>query len=86
MKGLMLGQTRHQIILRNHLEAFGTRVEYGTTLLGLEQNEEGVTAELSKPDDASPSTKATFAYVVGADGARSMTSILSSKFSSHVYT
>ena len=68
----MLGQEQHQAIIQEHIEALSGRVEFNTTLLGLEQDEDGVTAEISTAkDDQVTTEKARFAYVVGADGARS---------------
>ena len=65
-------QWQHQAILRKHIEALGGYVELGTALVGFEQDENGVTVELSKSIDGQVKTeRAKFAYVVGTDGAHS---------------
>ncbi|EJD01753.1 uncharacterized protein FOMMEDRAFT_126912 [Fomitiporia mediterranea MF3/22] len=72
-RAVMLGQCIHQQIIRKHLEALGCQVELGTTLSGLEQSEDGVTVRLTKTTTNGEQVEETakFAYVVGADGARS---------------
>ena len=68
----MIGQWEHQAILRKHIETLGGHVELGTALVGFEQDDDGVTVELSKDIDGRvKSEKARFTYVIGADGARS---------------
>ncbi|KAH8110160.1 FAD binding domain-containing protein [Phellopilus nigrolimitatus] len=70
--GVMLGQWRHQAILRAHIEALGGTVELGTALVGIEQDESGATAEIVRTvDGAQIEEKTKYAYIVGADGARS---------------
>lgn len=72
MEGALLGQWEHQAILRKHIEMLGGRVELGTALVGLEQDENGITVELCKDIDGQLGTdEARFAYVIGADGAHS---------------
>lgn len=72
MKGVMLGQNRHQAILRRHLAAVGGNVEFNTSLITLNQEEDGVIAEISKTTDGKQAVeKIKYAYVIGADGARS---------------
>ena len=72
MTGVMLGQSLHQEILRKHLHAAGTDVEFNTSLISLEQDADGVKVEISKTEDGRETiTHAKFAHVVGADGARS---------------
>ncbi|THH09795.1 hypothetical protein EW145_g1753 [Phellinidium pouzarii] len=71
-KGVMLGQWRHQAILRKHIEALGGEIELGSTLIDFKQDESGVTAEILKTTDSEEVTeRSRFAYIVGADGARS---------------
>lgn len=68
----MIGQWEHQSILRRHIEALGGHVELGTAFIGLQQDENYVTVELSKNINGRETTeKANFAYVIGADGAQS---------------
>ncbi|KAH8110165.1 FAD binding domain-containing protein [Phellopilus nigrolimitatus] len=70
--GVMLGQWRHQAILRKHIEALGGTVELGTALVGIEQDESGATAEIVRTvDGVQIEEKTKYAYIVGADGARS---------------
>lgn len=70
--GALLGQWEHQAIIRKHIEALGGHVELGTALVGFEQDEGGVTVELSKNINGQLETeKARFAFVVGTDGAHS---------------
>ena len=55
-----------------HIRALGGHVEFNTTLTGLEQDENGVSAEMTKNIGGQIATeKSRFTYVVGADGARS---------------
>ncbi|KAH8110134.1 FAD binding domain-containing protein [Phellopilus nigrolimitatus] len=70
--GVMLGQWRHQAIFRKNIEALGGAVELGTVLVGIEQNESGATAEIVRTIDGEEvKEKSKYAYIVGADGARS---------------
>lgn len=65
----MLNQNNHEEILREHLEKFGCKVELGTELVALEQDEDGVTAHVRVgSEDKTFRTQ----YLVGADGARGM--------------
>ncbi|KAH8103219.1 FAD-binding monooxygenase [Phellopilus nigrolimitatus] len=71
-RGVMLGQWHHQAILRKHIEALNGTVELGTTLVGIEQDESGATAEIVRTVDGAEVKEITkYAYIVGADGARS---------------
>ncbi|WP_433342079.1 FAD-dependent monooxygenase [Streptomyces sp. CA-253872] len=60
-----LGQSQLEGILRSRLAALGTRVERATELVGLEQDEHGVTARFRTGETA------RFDYLVGADGGAS---------------
>lgn len=60
-----LGQSQTEAILRARLAEYGVRVELGNELVGLEQDEEGVTACLSAGGTS------RFDYLVGADGGAS---------------
>lgn len=62
--GWMVPQWRTEEILRDRLAALGVKVERGTALLRLRQDDDGVTATLTSGD-----TRAD--YVVGTDGGRS---------------
>ncbi|KAH8110151.1 FAD binding domain-containing protein [Phellopilus nigrolimitatus] len=70
--GIMLGQWHHQAIFRKHIADLGGTVELGTTLVGIEQDESGATAEIVRTiDGAEVKEKIKYTYIVGADGARS---------------
>ncbi len=58
----VLGQSQLEAVLRERLLDFGVRVELGSELVGLEQDQDGVTARLSTGETA------RFDYLVGADG------------------
>jgi 2-polyprenyl-6-methoxyphenol hydroxylase-like FAD-dependent oxidoreductase len=65
---LMIPQWRVEDTLRQHLEAFGKRVELATELVRIEQDENGVTATLQN-EDAQEDVRCS--YLVAADGGRS---------------
>jgi 2-polyprenyl-6-methoxyphenol hydroxylase-like FAD-dependent oxidoreductase len=65
--GLHQGKTVR--LLERRLESFGARVDWGTTLLGLEQHPGGVYARVQHEDGRQETIDC--AYVIGADGARS---------------
>jgi 2-polyprenyl-6-methoxyphenol hydroxylase-like FAD-dependent oxidoreductase len=60
-----LGQSQLEAILRARLLEHGVRVELGTGLVGLDQDEDGVTARLSTGETS------RFDYLAGADGGAS---------------
>jgi 2-polyprenyl-6-methoxyphenol hydroxylase-like FAD-dependent oxidoreductase len=60
-----LGQSQLEAILRERLAEYGVRVELGSELVGLEQDNEGVTARLISGETG------RFDYLVGADGGAS---------------
>jgi 2-polyprenyl-6-methoxyphenol hydroxylase-like FAD-dependent oxidoreductase len=62
----VLGQSQLEGILRARLLELGVRVELGTELVGLEQDEHGVTARFSTGETD------RFDYLVGADGGGSL--------------
>ncbi|KAL5527177.1 hypothetical protein ACEPAG_5968 [Sanghuangporus baumii] len=71
--GLMVNQYLHEGVLRSHVKAHGGTIELGTELSGLEQDENSVTVHLTKEFDGKQVQEtASFAYVVGADGGRSV--------------
>lgn len=75
MRPMALGQWKHQAVIRKAIEALGGKVEMGTTLVSLRQNEQKVSVELAKVIDGQTVTeKAEFAYVIGADGGHSASS------------
>ncbi|EJC98969.1 uncharacterized protein FOMMEDRAFT_113569 [Fomitiporia mediterranea MF3/22] len=77
-RSVVLGQWRHQAILRKHIEALGGKVELGSAFIGCTQDENGVMAEIHKVIDGVEQTeKARFEYLVGADGGRSTSNVLS---------
>ncbi|KAF5336694.1 hypothetical protein D9758_015682 [Tetrapyrgos nigripes] len=70
---VMLGQNRHEDILRTTLEnEYGCKVELGTEFISFEQHPDHVVVHMEKTIDARkvPET-ATFSFLIGADGARS---------------
>ena len=69
----MLSQYLHEQVLRDHVEKLGAKIELGTELVGLQQDGEKVNVELVKHDgETKTAERATFSYVIGADGGRSM--------------
>ena len=62
----VLGQSQLEGVLRARLLELGVRVELGTELVGLEQDEQGVTARFSTGETC------RFDYLVGADGGASL--------------
>jgi 2-polyprenyl-6-methoxyphenol hydroxylase-like FAD-dependent oxidoreductase len=67
---LLIPQWRTEGLLREKLAALGAQVEFGTALEGLEQDENGVTATLSR--NGTTETVRT-AWLVACDGGRSKT-------------
>ncbi|KAJ7066712.1 FAD binding domain-containing protein [Mycena amicta] len=69
---VMLGQDHLEQILRSELHKLGCEVEWGTTLMSLEQGPEDVRAVMSRQDGSDDfiTETETFRYVVGTDGAR----------------
>ncbi|MFE7119463.1 FAD-dependent monooxygenase [Streptomyces sp. NPDC057654] len=65
----LLPQSRTQEVLRDRLRELGGRVEFGVRLKEFEQDEGGVTAELTGPSGTSERVRAS--YLVAADGGRS---------------
>src|ERR1700722_17803724 len=65
---LIIPQWRVEQILRDRLAAYGGRVELSTELMGFEQDGDGVTATLGRPDGTE---QLVAEYMVGADGGRS---------------
>ncbi|MFD7415964.1 FAD-dependent monooxygenase [Kitasatospora purpeofusca] len=63
-----LPQDTTERLLAEHLAGFGTRVERGTELLGLDQDDDRVRAELATPDGPAVLRAR---YVLGCDGAHS---------------
>jgi len=72
MNPVLLGQSRTQGILRNHLKRLGREVELGTELVDIEQNDDYVTCRLkkTKEDGSAEDETLKIDYVVGADGGR----------------
>ncbi|MEV0266533.1 FAD-dependent monooxygenase [Streptomyces sp. NPDC050617] len=65
----LLPQSRTQEVLRDRLRELGGKVEFGVRLTEFEQDEGGVTAELTGPGDTTERVRAS--YLVAADGGRS---------------
>ena len=61
-----LGQSQTEGILRDRLAEFGVHVELGTALVGFEQDDEGVTAQIGTGETVRAE------YLVGADGGKSI--------------
>lgn len=66
---LGLPQDATERLLTDHLRGFGVQVERGTTLTALSQTASGVTVQLARGDGTAET--ASFAYIVGCDGAHS---------------
>lgn len=69
---ILLGQSRTQGILRNHLRRLGREVELATELVDIEQNADYVTCRLKKTKEDGSAEDEIFKvdYVVGVDGGR----------------
>ncbi|MFJ6480017.1 MULTISPECIES: FAD-dependent monooxygenase [unclassified Streptomyces] len=65
--GLLIGQWQIEAALRERLAALGVRVEYGSELAGITQDDAGVRAELAD------GTVIAARYLAGCDGGRSTT-------------
>jgi 2-polyprenyl-6-methoxyphenol hydroxylase-like FAD-dependent oxidoreductase len=64
----MLPQPRALQILRTHLQTFGVDVEFGVQLTSATQDDDGVSATLTRADGTTETVRC--AYLIGADGAR----------------
>ncbi|KIY61335.1 hypothetical protein CYLTODRAFT_427586 [Cylindrobasidium torrendii FP15055 ss-10] len=73
--GIVIGQDRHEALLRDILASrYGCTVEMGTELVGFDQTEAGVTVRLAvSTTDGSPAKEETFTtpYLIACDGAHS---------------
>jgi len=67
---LQIGQFHVEHALRQRLEELGAAVEFGTEVIGMAQDDNGVTVELRTADREQT---ARARYVVGADGGKSST-------------
>jgi 3-(3-hydroxy-phenyl)propionate hydroxylase len=68
---IILGQNVTEHILQEHLNKSGVHVEWQTEAIAVRQDANGVTVTLRKSDGAEETV--TAAYVLGADGTRSIT-------------
>ncbi|KAL1701600.1 FAD binding domain-containing protein [Schizophyllum commune] len=69
---LQLGQSRHEELIRSHLERYGVQVEFGTELLDFTQDEDKVHVRLAKGDKTNAEIEELdVPFLVGADGGRS---------------
>ena len=69
---IMVDQYLHEGILRKHVESLGGKIEIGTELSTLGQDENSVKVHLKKVvDGKTVEETAEFSYVVGADGGHS---------------
>lgn len=66
---LGLPQYETERILARHLGGFGVEIEHGVTLTALAQDEDSITTQLGRT--GGEVEDATFAYVIGCDGAHS---------------
>ena len=64
----MLGQDRHEELLREHLKRYGIKVEMSTELLDFKQDKNKVHVRIAKSGAVE---ELDVALVVGADGGRS---------------
>jgi 2-polyprenyl-6-methoxyphenol hydroxylase-like FAD-dependent oxidoreductase len=67
---LFISQIGLEPILRRHADELGARLEYSTELVSLDQDEDGVTARVSRRDTGEERTVRA-QYVVAADGSKS---------------
>ncbi|KAH8823920.1 monooxygenase [Flagelloscypha sp. PMI_526] len=67
---LLLWQSSHEEILRDHLLKHGVKVEWGTELTSFEQNEDVVTSQVS--DITAGIEVITSQFLIGAEGSRSI--------------
>lgn len=66
-----MSQYQHEAVLREHLEALGTKVELGVELQDIKHYENGVAATLLKHGEGGTEIEhATFSYIIGADGGK----------------
>ncbi len=72
---------------RKHIEALDGKIENGVSFVGLVQDAEGVTAELSQASDdgGSQTMKEKYDWVVGSDGAHSEWCFSSANLSSNCF-
>ena len=70
----MVGQDRHEELLRSHLKKLGCTVEVGTKLQSFKQHPDHVEVELIKTDQDGKEfiESAQFAWLIGADGGHSV--------------
>ncbi len=68
----MIQQNVHEAVIRDHLQKFGCAVELGMELVGFEQREDDVIAQVRRHCEDGEMHEETIraSYVVGADGAR----------------
>ncbi|KAG9219823.1 hypothetical protein CCMSSC00406_0009379 [Pleurotus cornucopiae] len=73
-RAVLLGQDKQVEILTAHFQKLGGLVERGVELVSFEQSSDNVIALLRHPGGEEPTEeRATFDYLVGADGAHSQT-------------
>ncbi len=81
---LIFPQDEHERLLIDRLAALGVAVERRTELLGFDDDGDGVTAHLRRPDGSEDTVRA--AYIAGCDGAHStVREILDVEFPGGVY-
>lgn len=67
---LIVAQSDTERVLTEHLAGLGVTIERSTALVGFEQDEHGVTADLRLPDGAGQAVRCR--YLIGCDGAHSV--------------
>jgi 2-polyprenyl-6-methoxyphenol hydroxylase-like FAD-dependent oxidoreductase len=69
----MLGQNHHERILKVHLEALGTQVEFGFELRSFTQSADSVSVKIACHIDGKEVVeRLSVAWLVGCDGVRSV--------------
>ncbi len=69
----MLGQDRHEEILREHLARYGVTVELGTELVSFEQFPDRVVSRVVKTRDGQQTEESVESqWLIGAEGAHSV--------------
>ncbi|KDQ10915.1 hypothetical protein BOTBODRAFT_35858 [Botryobasidium botryosum FD-172 SS1] len=70
----LIPQDDTEAILRDHLQRYNVQVELGRELVSLEQDDEGVTAQIvSHSDTSSTPETVRVSWMIGADGAKGIT-------------
>ncbi|KAK0188523.1 FAD binding domain-containing protein [Armillaria mellea] len=80
---ILLGQDRHEAVLREHLAKYGCEVELGTEMVSFEQSEDSVVSRVLKTRKGQTVEETIESrWLIGSEGARSV-SLATSGLSSH---